>query len=1085
MTPRPPGTLTTATILFTDVVDSTGTRTRLGEELADRHLRHYDQLIRAIATVHGSVFNRSLGDGLMAVFESATAALEAVTAIQYAIATEQDEAVEALAIRAALSAGDVVWAEDDVRGLPTVQAARLLTAAQGDQVLCTDLVQRLAQGRGRHEFKELLPVPAKGLPAPMPTYELLWRNRDQAETGRLPAWLDGDHLLPLLGRDDQLAALDDDLMAARFGARVVMLRGAAGAGKTRLAAALARRAVGQRFTVLSGRCTDPASQAYQPIADALERLVEASPELLLRAGLDERAGQLVRLVPRLASPPFGLTIPPPADPVSELHQLLAAVRTLVRQLTDVQPVLFVVDDLHWATAESLQMLEAVVRHADGLPLLIVTTARDEAFDPASTGTHQLRRFAALPEVRMLTVGELAVGDVAAALAAVDGCDPEEAEGDAARLHWVTGGNAFLVTEMLRDRARGEELDLDSLAVPDCVARFVAARLAPLGPEARNLVGLVAAGEQLDPAALTLALGLDDSGFVAAVEEAEAAGLLTFPAGGSCQFTHELIRNAVYRTLSTPRAAMLHRRVADSLRRADPAMMQTRPYLVASQLVAATQYRGDQLYLAEAAEAVEHAARHALDRLAHQEAVAWFELERGLQERIEDLPAERRAELLVACGKAMWLAGHPEARASLLEAAGLARSCGRHDLVVAAALAGDRGFFSVTAATDPERVELLAEAGRLASRGDLRTRALLAAQLASELTWAPDGGRRFELSDQALELARRSGEAPTLVAVLGLRNLTISAADTLERRRRDGDEMLDAARRTGDPLALFHATFQRTGPWLEVGDTARVAELLDEADQLARRLAQPHLIWLVSFSRAGLALMRGEIAVAEAEAARALRLGTEVGRGQEALLFHVKQLAEIRRLQGRLGELAEGLRAASATPQQPDPAREILRYLCELGAEEAAPVLDRTVATFGVLPRRDLAERAALDNLALAASRLGRDDLVPPLYEALSPYGETFGHSVVAHHCGHHFLAHLAAAGGRGAQAGAHFEAAAAVHRRAGVPLLLAESLLDWAELIDRGTVAGPDAAGLRDQARASVADRGAVLLERRLELVRR
>jgi hypothetical protein len=161
---------------------------------------------------------------------------------------------------------------------------------------------------------------------------------------------------------------------------------------------------------------------------------------------------------------------------------------------------------------------------------------------------------------------------------------------------------------------------------------------------------------------------------------------------------------------------------------------------------------------------------------------------------------------------MWLAGHPEARSSLLEAAGLARSCGRADLVVAAALAGDRGFFSVTAATDHERIELLTEAARLASPDDLRTRALLAAQLASELTWAPDGDRRFELSDEAVELSRRSGAARTLVAVLGLRNLTIGAADTLARRR-DGDEMLDAARRTGDALACSTRPSSAPGrPW---------------------------------------------------------------------------------------------------------------------------------------------------------------------------------------------------------------------------------------------------------------------------------
>ena len=214
-------------------------------------------------------------------------------------------------------------------------------------------------------------------------------------------------------------------------------------------------------------------------------------------------------------------------------------------------------------------------------------------------------------------------------------------------------------------------------------------------------------------------------------------------------------------------------------------------------------------------------------------------------------------------------------------------------------------------------------------------------------------------------------------------------------------------------------------------------------------------------------MRGEVGRAETEAGRALRLG-----------------AEIRRLQGRLDELGEGLRAAGATPRF-DPARELLRYLCELGAEEAAPMLEQTVAANGTLPRRDLAERAALDNLALAACRLGRDELIVPLYEALAPYGETFGHSVVAHHCGHHYLGHLAAAAGWTDRAGAHFQAASRVHRRSGVPLLLAESLLDWAELVDGKGVAGPEAADLREQAQAAVAGRDAVLLERRLALVRR
>ena len=92
---------------------------------------------------------------------------------------------------------------------------------------------------------------------------------------------------------------------------------------------------------------------------------------------------------------------------------------------------------------------------------------------------------------------------------------------------------------------------------------------------------------------------------------------------------------------------------------------------------------------------------------------------------------------------------------------------------------------------------------------------------------------------------------------------------------------------------------------------------------------------------------------------------------------------------------------------------------------------------------------------------------------------------MAHHCGHHYLGHLAAAAGWTDQAGSHFDAAARVHRRSGVPLLLAESLLDWAELVESRGVVGPEAADLRDQAQAAVAGRDAVLLERRLELVHR
>ena len=1081
MTPRKPGTLTTVTVLFTDMVGSTSTRTRLGEELADEHFRRHDQLLRAIAASHGSMFVKGLGDGLMALFDSATIALDASVAMEQAVSSENEQAIAPVALRAALSAGDVRWLDEDVSGLPVVEAARLVAAAQGGQVLCTDLVRRLAQGRGGHEFKDLGPMPAKGLIEPLQIYELRWQSSDrgQGRNDQVPPWLKNDYLLPFVGRGEELESLEDALRGARLGSRLVFLKGAAGTGKTRLASVATQRAVEEGFTVLAGRCTDPPQQAYQPIAAAIEWLSRASPALLLRAGIDEECSQLARLAPSLASPPLALSVPPAADPLSDRYQMLASLRALMKRLTEVRPVLFVVDDMQWATPESVEMVRSLNLDAAGLPFLILVTARPVATDSGVAAAGELHKLET--ESRLLTLGPLSPQDVAQALTAL--AWRGQAERDAARLHTITGGNAFLVTEMIRDLP--DDTDLENWKVPESVTLVVAARMAQFSPAARDLVHLLGVAEQLEPAVLSFAMGVDEASFVVAAEEAMTAGVVTLTPGGPYQFSHELTRSAVRAALSVPRAGLLHGTVADALRAVDPAVMQSRPYVVAAHLVSAAQLGGRLERYEDAVGAATHAAQHAISRLAYQEAVTWYQQLGELVEHVPATPMERRAELLLDCGKTMWLAGHPDARDTLIRAAELARRGSRPDLIIAAALAADRGFFSITGAADEQRIELLTEARELAEPTDLHNRAVLTAMLASELTWAPDGERRFALSDEAVALARQSADPRTIVRVLGLRNLTISAADTIDTRRLDSLEMLAVAGDVGDDLARFHAMYQQTGPALELGNLTQGAELLDQAGDLASRLAQPHLIWLVSFARAGLAIMLGDLAQAEAEAGRALALGTGVGRRGEARAFYVEQIAEIRRLQGRLGELREILHRAGQAGRL-DPVHSVVRYLVELNDDAAAPSLDQAVTMYGLIPRRNPAERPALDNLAVAVSRLRRHDLVRPLHDAITPYAETFAHSTVGHHCGHYYLAHLSAASGDDAKAAAHFEASVEVHERCGAPLLLAESLLDWADAIDRTQIAGPRPDELRRWSARALAGRGAMLLEHRVtEALRR
>src|SRR3954464_3420381 len=141
------GDVSTGTVLFTDIIDSTSTRVKLGEETATRVFARHGRLLRAAARSHRALFTRGKGDGIMAVFASAAAALKAALAIEYAVAAENRDSSIPFEIRLGISSGDIEWTSDDIDGLPVVEAARLCAVSSARQVLCSELVVRLSCGR--------------------------------------------------------------------------------------------------------------------------------------------------------------------------------------------------------------------------------------------------------------------------------------------------------------------------------------------------------------------------------------------------------------------------------------------------------------------------------------------------------------------------------------------------------------------------------------------------------------------------------------------------------------------------------------------------------------------------------------------------------------------------------------------------------------------------------------------------------------------------------------------------------------------------------------------------------------------------
>ena len=147
------GRITTATVVFCDLVGSTAQRTLLGDDAADRLAVALDNVLRGVVAAWRGQVVKSTGDGLMAVFGAASDALSAAVAIQQQTESRNRGAPwgEQLVLRIGLSAGDVQYVANDCHGTPVVEAARLEGAAESGTIYVSELVRLLAGTRGGHD----------------------------------------------------------------------------------------------------------------------------------------------------------------------------------------------------------------------------------------------------------------------------------------------------------------------------------------------------------------------------------------------------------------------------------------------------------------------------------------------------------------------------------------------------------------------------------------------------------------------------------------------------------------------------------------------------------------------------------------------------------------------------------------------------------------------------------------------------------------------------------------------------------------------------------------------------------------------
>ena len=853
------------------------------------------------------------------------------------------------------------------------------------------------------------------------------------------------------GRAHELATLRALLpRAAGEGRRAALVAGDPGSGKSRLVRELARAVADDGVVVLYGDCDAVFGTPYGPFQTALEHLVAHTETETLVRHLGPGGGELTRLLPGLGTRVGELPAPTAADADTERHRLHTAVTDLLVGISTEAPLLLVLEDVHWADAPTLLLMRHLVRSGAAARMLLVATFRDaEAEVPAELADAlvDVTRTEGVVRVRL---GGLSTDEVQEFVRLAAGVEPVAALIQA--VHDLTGGNAFLVTELWRELVDSDALEIGThaarlvrpaaeLGVPTTVREVVNQRLARLEPGANEILELGAiTGAEFELETVRRAAGVSETVLLGSLHEAVKSGLLLEASGRllTYRFAHELVRRAVTDRLPAPRRAEIHLRVAEALE--SQADGQARLAALAHHFAEASPVGGVE-------RAVEYnllAAESAMRAVAFGEAEDRFRtaLDLGLRDEAE------RAAVMLRLGQTCHLAGHADAALeAFAETAELARSLGDPELLARAAIGFEEACWR-PAFHELGAVELLEEAAVALPADDSELRARVLGGLARALELRGDSGRAALARDESISMSRRRDDRRTLGMTLAQSYWSRGSSSN-----EDVNRMLNEARALGEELddvdLQGEALSWLVPSYVVLGDHDAAREWLGQLLAVARRLRQPFLSHVAEHYAGAMALCDGDLAEAEAAAVRSqdwARLLT----GRDAAGVFGIQMFSIRREQGRLAELAPLVRLLDGAARDGAWRPGLIALLAELGMkDEASAELGRVLGA-GLGTLRPSLWLASLVYLADAAAILGDAAAAEALYAELAPYEGSnvmIGHLVVCYGAADRYLGMMAAQLGDWERAERHFMAALAFDTRLGARTWLAHTAHEYARML--------------------------------------
>jgi class 3 adenylate cyclase/tetratricopeptide (TPR) repeat protein len=760
----------TVTIVFTDVIDSTPLGERLDAETYRRVISRYFIEVSRVLEHHGGTVEKFIGDAVMAAFgipvvheDDALRAVRAAGEMREALAALNENLRAEYGIqigtRTGINTGEVVAGDPSgghafVTGDAVVVAQRLEAAASPGEILIGDATHRLVRNAVLTE--PLDPLDLKGKSEPVRAWRLLGVvSGAPAVARRLDA--------PMVGRENELSRLRSAFEQAVRDqtARLVTVLGTAGIGKSRLADELVTE-VRDDAIVLTGRCL-PYGEGitYWPLRD----VVRDAAGGLSRSGLDEL----------LAGEPEGERI---AGQVAAAigvgngsaapEETMWAVRRLFEHLARQRPLIVGFDDLQWAEATFVELIEYVVGWTREAPILILCLARPELLD-RHPAWHSLGE-----SIMLAPLSELEAEELLGHLQGETDVDSELLS----RITEAAEGNPLFVEQLLAMIAENGAATGD-LAIPPSIHALLAARLDRLAPDERAVIeGAAVIGKEFWRGAIGELVSSVEGG-------AAGASLMTlarkefieparsiFPTEDGFRFRHILIRDAAYLGIPKETRADLHERFAGWLERNEEAGELDE--IIGYHLEQSYRYReevgpvgaGSHDLAIQAAERLAAAGRRAIHARADVSAAAAL-----LSRAAALIPADYadRPSLLAELASALMMRGDFE-RADDVLAEALESALAAGDTRVEARVLIDREFHKIYAGSEEASLtipDVLARAiPALDNAGD---------HLGLARAWRLRGevavlgghwGERTEALERALEHARLAGDEWEQVTVVG-------------------------------------------------------------------------------------------------------------------------------------------------------------------------------------------------------------------------------------------------------------------------------------------------------------------------------